>query len=578
MIPFSIKSLRHHHVFAILSGIVVLLVFWFFGNSTRGYIDSPSALYWWVFQWFNEGSDTEHGIIVLGISIALFWWNHKQFSRSSSAPRAGLGTLLLAGGFFLNLLGYHTQQTRIGVVGFLVCVVGIAFIAGGNRAGRAAMFPAFLMLFSLPMEFLTDQFSFKMRMSIIAITHQLANTLGFDVIRNGAQLYASDMSYTYEVAGACSGVNSLVALVVLSVALSYYVFRTTSRRLIISLLAIPFTYIGNVVRIFSIILAAEWFGQEAGVVVHDWFGFLIFVIVLGLQMATIVFIEKKFPEKKAMGNESADPAEVTAAHDSSAGARPSETPASVGGLSPRATVLFTIAVLGLGILNAVTAYTLDNMSMRLVTGVKLAENGSDPVELPTMLDFEWMGREAQVTSAERDILPPDTGFSRKIYTDIRGRNVYFSIVLSGRDRSSIHRPELCLAGQGWAFDLAESKTFAVPGIEGGELKTTLLRLERTAPIPGMPEEYAELDGLFAYWFVGHETVVPTHHERMITMAIDRVFGFKTHRWAYCFAQTLIMPGETEEDALSRMGEVIALTVPEFQEAGFPDRSSTAFAN
>ena len=58
--------------------------------------------------------------------------------------------------------------------------------------------------------------------------------------------------------------------------------------------------------------------------------------------------------------------------------------------------------------------------------------------------------EVAVAELLRDILPADTGFSRKNYAFVadRTRDVFLSIVLSGRDRTSIHRPELCLVGQG----------------------------------------------------------------------------------------------------------------------------------
>ncbi len=56
----------------------------------------------------------------------------------------------------------------------------------------------------------------------------------------------------------------------------------------------------------------------------------------------------------------------------------------------------------------------------------------------------------EVTEVEKQILPPDTGFSRKTYVSLSdpSRRVFLSIVLSGRDRTSIHRPELCLVETG----------------------------------------------------------------------------------------------------------------------------------
>ena len=52
------------------------------------------------------------------------------------------------------------------------------------------------------------------------------------------------------------------------------------KRLALFIAAIPLAVLGNVVRVTLILFVADWFGQEAGKKVHDWGGFVIFVVVL----------------------------------------------------------------------------------------------------------------------------------------------------------------------------------------------------------------------------------------------------------------------------------------------------------
>jgi EpsI family protein len=76
--------------------------------------------------------------------------------------------------------------------------------------------------------------------------------------------------------------------------------------------------------------------------------------------------------------------------------------------------------------------------------------GINPV-LPEFLG-EWWGHDVEILQRERDTLGPDTEFSRKAYGNGRGANVLTSIVLAGEDMMmAIHRPERCLAAQGWTF-------------------------------------------------------------------------------------------------------------------------------
>ena len=50
-------------------------VFQFFGNATRGYIDTASLFYWWGFQWVNPNSETEHGLLILPLAAWLLLRN-----------------------------------------------------------------------------------------------------------------------------------------------------------------------------------------------------------------------------------------------------------------------------------------------------------------------------------------------------------------------------------------------------------------------------------------------------------------------------------------------------------------------
>src|SRR5688572_9429625 len=67
----------------------------------------------------------------------------------------------------------------------------------------------------------------------------------------------------------------------------------------------------------------------------------------------------------------------------------------------------------------------------------------------------WFGEDEEITQTELDTLGKGTEFARKRYRNdyllrAPGYSVLVSIVLSGHDMSNIiHRPERCLAAQGW---------------------------------------------------------------------------------------------------------------------------------
>jgi EpsI family protein len=192
--------------------------------------------------------------------------------------------------------------------------------------------------------------------------------------------------------------------------------------------------------------------------------------------------------------------------------------------------------------------------------VALAADGKNPVELPAFLGTEWIGRRVEVSAVEREVLPPDTGYSRKQYvalSDAR-RQVFLSIVLSGRDRTSIHRPELCLVGQGWTIVEAGAHRFQYPGRPDAAFGATLLRVQREVQAP---QGKLVVPQLVAYWFIGSDAVVGSHWGMFLRDATNRVWRGRADRWAYVLMQTDAADGEAA--ALQRMQAVLDETLPVF---------------
>ena len=131
--------------------------------------------------------------------------------------------------------------------------------------------------------------------------------------------------------------------------------------------------------------------------------------------------------------------------------------------------------------------------------------------------------------AERQMLPPDTGLTRFIYVrDTPPRlPVTVAVVLSGNDRTSIHRPQVCMTAAGW--EITEERVFSVDmGPGQTPLELTVLDMTHAPFEPGAPPRHI----FYAYWFVGKGRICATHVQRMWWMAYDRIVHGVSHRWAY----------------------------------------------
>lgn len=209
---------------------------------------------------------------------------------------------------------------------------------------------------------------------------------------------------------------------------------------------------------------------------------------------------------------------------------PQPTPASVPPAKPTRSpgvrqLLILVLVLAAGII--LTALTSD-VSRMSEPGVRV-ENGQ-PV-LPDQAG-PWIGGESSgMTPEERKVLPADTELVRRTYTNSAGDVVYCAIVLAGSDVTSIHRPELCLTGQGWKLDASRGADVALRDAKRATLTVTRMNASMNLPSRnGSPS--AQAYSVFVYWFVGKDRITHSHPQRILWTTMDRVLHNRNHRWAY----------------------------------------------
>jgi exosortase len=245
-----------------------LLMFQFLGNSSLGYVSTPS-LPMWMYNAYIHGDDKEeHGMLVPIVVLVLFWWKRKDLlSLPNRIWPAGL--LLLALASVMHLAGYVAQQQRISIVAMFLGIYALMGIAWGPGWLRNSFFPFFLLLFCIPVASIAGPITFPMRMMVCKTVPALSDILGIDVVRDGTRLFSATHHYQYEVAAACSGIHSLVAILCLATVYGFITFPEKWKRILLIASAFPLAIMGNVARMMLIVVAAEISGQSGGDYVHE---------------------------------------------------------------------------------------------------------------------------------------------------------------------------------------------------------------------------------------------------------------------------------------------------------------------
>src|ERR1700690_436353 len=240
-----------------------LALFQFLGNSILGYIHTPS-----LFSWMHESyhsshgsaNDDAHGNLIPFLVIGLFWWKRREL-LASSFNMWWPGLLFLVAGMLLHILGYVLQQPRLSIVALFAGIYGLMGLTWGREWLRKSFFPFFLFVFSIPLGAQSQFITVPLQVLVSWMVGVVGHVLGIGVVQDGVRLIDPSGSYQYEVAAACSGMRSLIAIFLLATCYSFIVFRTAKKRILMILLAVPFAVLGNFLRLMFIIIAAETGGQ-----------------------------------------------------------------------------------------------------------------------------------------------------------------------------------------------------------------------------------------------------------------------------------------------------------------------------
>jgi hypothetical protein len=202
---------------------------------------------------------------------------------------------------------------------------------------------------------------------------------------------------------------------------------------------------------------------------------------------------------------------------------------------------------------------------------KLVANQS--VFLPETVG-DYTSTNMPVTKMELDMLPPDTLFGRRVYSSPDSA-IMTSVVLMGTDRTSIHKPQYCLIGQG--ENITGSEVISIPIAKPHPYELKVMKLSTTKQFPVAGGKFATASGIYLYWFVADGQLTPRHGERMWLMGRDLVTKGLLQRWAYVAYFSRCVPGQ-ESILIERMKRFVAASVPEFQTtAGKPEEKTAQFS-
>ena len=234
-----------------------------------------------------------HAPLVFALSGFLVYQKRNILWELLKSPEPAAGSpvsFLFPVGLSLNLLGQASGVYYLAQLSIPLTLYGMACYLKGVSFARQFIFPlAFLVLaFPIPGKIYMDVV-FPLKLLVTKAAAALLALMGYQVKSYGNIIEIS--SLFLGVADACSGLNSLMAILTLSIFYSYLVIRRWDFRLVIVISMLPLIIMVNIIRVTTTaVVAVKWGPELAEGKLHSLWGIAVFVIaVLGLMAITKFF-------------------------------------------------------------------------------------------------------------------------------------------------------------------------------------------------------------------------------------------------------------------------------------------------
>jgi exosortase len=241
-----------------------------------------------VAQW-GQDANYSHGFLVVPVAFLLGWTRRERLYNAPRRPTlAGAALVVVSALMYVGgRLGAELFLTRVSLVGVLAGT--IAFVWGREHL-RILAFPVAFLLFMVPLPAIVfNQLTFPLQLVASAAGELVIQAAGIPVLRDGNVLQLP--TRTLEVVEACSGMRSVVSLLMLAVTIGQLSERRIMPRVLLVVAAIPVAIAANALRVAGTGIAAEWVSPAAAEgFLHTFSGAVIFVVAaLGLSGAQQLF-------------------------------------------------------------------------------------------------------------------------------------------------------------------------------------------------------------------------------------------------------------------------------------------------
>lgn len=200
-----------------------------------------------VTVWYNN-DDYSHAFLVIPIGIWLFWKKREQIEVMTPMPSQwGLVIVIIC--VILYLLACFAGILTLASLLIVFSVCGVVIYLYGFSVTRLLLFPLAFLIFMIPVPAqIYSSLTLPLQLIVTKVSVTVISLLGVSVVRDGNVIHLSG-GMTLQVVEACSGMRSIVSLLMISAIFSYMMLRHNGFRVILFLSSVPIAIVVNIFRV-----------------------------------------------------------------------------------------------------------------------------------------------------------------------------------------------------------------------------------------------------------------------------------------------------------------------------------------
>jgi exosortase D (VPLPA-CTERM-specific) len=438
-------------------------------------------------QWWDD-ENYSHGFLIPLVSAYLVWGRRAEL-RALPARSSWVGLPVLIVGLGLLFLGFLGAELFVQRISLVLVLAGLVLFVLGRAFLRALAVPLGLLVFMIPLpQILFNAMAFPLQGFAARAAEITLRLLNIPVLREGNIIALANTSL--EVAEACSGIRSLVTLMALAAIVACLTGMGALRGVILMAAAVPIAVIANAARVAGTGILAHHYGPAvAAGFFHTMSGWLLFVVaavLLGGAWIALMAVGPRRGRQEVRG-----------------GGGPGATPERAWPrLAARLGVSAALIGLALGVVGTISHGDVNPLRRSFEV-------------FPGRIG-EWQGVREALPSSVLDVLRVSDYVNRLYMHPNRVPMwLYVGYYETQRQGQTIHSPQHCVPGAGWAILSRAYMPVALPGrAEPATINRVLIEREGDRQ-------------LILYWYQERGRIIASEYMAKLYLIADAVTRNRT---------------------------------------------------